>query len=91
MTDDTEAADMFFAAQYGRHPSTTPQGRREREARILTREERMSVHSASTRTRQLNLKVTPETYEAFASRARARRMSMPDFLEHLLQVDQGTR
>lgn len=85
MADDN---DLFLARRFGRSPSSTLQGRREAEARILAPRDRKLISERARRERQLNLKVTAEVYDAFALRARMRRISMPDYLELLLRLEE---
>lgn len=79
---DMEGEDMALMSAFGgRRASATLAGRRERETRPLARSDRQRATIASTKTRQLNLKVTAEFYERVAALARNHKMSMPAFVE----------
>lgn len=84
---DMEGEDMALMSRFGgaRRASSTLAGRRERETRPLARSDRQRATIASTKTRQLNLKVTPEFYERVAALARNQKLSMPAFVEMAIE------
>ena len=67
--------------KFSQRPTATLAGRRERETRPLARIDRQTISSVSTKSAQLNLKITPEFYERISALARNARVSMPKWLE----------
>ena len=77
---------MALMQRYGQRASTTLAGRRALETKPLARADRVSISTVSTKTRQLNLKVTPEFYEHVAALARNARVSMPILVERAIAL-----
>jgi predicted HicB family RNase H-like nuclease len=73
--------DMSIMMKFNQRPTATLAGRRERETRPLARIDRQTISSVSTKSSQLNLKITPELYERVGALARNARLSMPRWFE----------
>jgi hypothetical protein len=86
MADSGDDISMLFLERHKARSSTTLAGRRALETRPLARADRVSISTVSTKTRQLNLKVTPEFYERVAAFARNARVSMPVLIEMALNA-----
>jgi hypothetical protein len=86
MTGDMEGEDMAIFARFSKRPSATLTGRRTRETRPLARADRMKITTPSTKTRQMNLKVTPEFYERVAALARNVGVPMVALVERAVEA-----
>ena len=86
MAEDMDGTDMAFMKKFGSRAASTLAGRRERETRPLAQSDRRSISTVSTKSRQLNLKVTPEFYERVAAMARNRRLSMPEYVAWAVEM-----
>lgn len=85
MSDEMDGTDMAIMKWQSRRPSATLAGRIERESRPLPRADRVQISNIPTKSRQLNLKVTPEFYERVSATARTERLSMPNLMEKALE------
>jgi hypothetical protein len=86
MSEDMDGEDMELLARFGRRPSgATLNGRRARETRPLARADRQRVLTPSIKSRQLNVKVTPEFYERAYAIGRNLGMSMSTLIESALE------
>jgi len=79
---ELEGEDMVLMARFGKRPAAASlAGRRERETRPLAAPDRHRLTKASTKSRQLNLKVTPEFHERVSALARNDGVAMVELIE----------
>lgn len=87
MTTDIEGEDLEMLARFGKRPSAASlAGRRERETRPLPPSDRRRLSQASTKSRQLNLKVTPEFHERVSALARNEGITMVALIERAVEA-----
>jgi len=86
MTSDMEGEDMAIFARFSKRPSTTLTGRRIRETRPLARADRLKLTTPSSKSRQMNLKVTPEFYERVTALARNAKVPMVELVERAVEA-----
>ncbi|HXF55304.1 MAG TPA: hypothetical protein VNK52_14400 [Hyphomicrobiaceae bacterium] len=80
---DLEAEDMAILARFGKK---TLADRRARETRPLAAADRRRLTRASTKSRQLNLKVTPEFHERVSALARNEGLPMVELIERAVEA-----
>jgi hypothetical protein len=86
MSNDIEGEDMAIFARFNKRPSATLTGRRTRETRPLARADRLKLTTPSTKSRQMNLKVTPEFYERVTALARNAKVPMVEIVERAVEA-----
>jgi predicted HicB family RNase H-like nuclease len=87
VTTDIEGEDLEMLARFGKRPSAASlAGRRERETRPLPPSDRRRLSQASTKSRQLNLKVTPEFHERVSALARNEGITMVALIERAVEA-----
>jgi predicted HicB family RNase H-like nuclease len=89
---ELEGEDMVLMARFGKRPSAASlAGRRERETRPLPAADRQHLVKPSTKSRQLNLKVTPEFHERVSALARNDGVAMVDLVERAIEAYARTK
>jgi predicted HicB family RNase H-like nuclease len=84
---DLEGEDFAVLQRFGKRPSAASlAGRRERETRPLPQSDRRRLAERSTKSRQLNLKVTPEFHERVAALARNEGLTMVALIERAVEA-----
>jgi predicted HicB family RNase H-like nuclease len=84
---ELEGEDMVLMARFGKRPSAASlAGRRERETRPLAAADRQHLVKPSTKSRQLNLKVTPEFHERVSALARNEGLHMVALIERAVEA-----
>jgi predicted HicB family RNase H-like nuclease len=87
VTADLEGEDFALLARFGKRPSAASlAGRRERETRPLPASDRRRISQASTKSRQLNPKVTPEFHERVSALARNHGVTMVALIERAVEA-----
>lgn len=87
MSADLEGEDLAVLARFGKRPSAASlAGRRERETRPLSPSDRRRLTQASTKSRQMNLKVTPEFQERVSALARNESTTMVAIIERAVEA-----
>jgi hypothetical protein len=87
VTSDLEGEDFAVLARFGKRPSAASlAGRRERETRPLPPSDRRRLTQASTKSRQMNLKVTPEFQERVSALARNEGTTMVAIIERAVEA-----
>jgi hypothetical protein len=87
VTADLEGEDFAVLARFGKRPSAASlAGRRERETRPLAVADRQHLAKPSTKSRQLNLKVTPEFHERVSALARNEGLTMVALIERAVEA-----
>lgn len=86
MTTDMEGDDATILAKWVKRPSASLAGRRERETRPLPPADRRRITQASTKSRQMNLKVTPEFQERVTALARNEGITMVALIERAVEA-----
>jgi predicted HicB family RNase H-like nuclease len=84
---DLEGEDMVLMKRFGKRPSAASlAGRRERETRPLAAADRRQLTKPSTKSRQLNLKVTPEFHERVHTLARVHGIAAVELVERAVEA-----
>ena len=84
---DLEGEDMAILARFGKRPAADSlAGRRARETRPVAVADRRRITQASTKSRQLNLKVTPEFHERVSALARNDGVAMVELIERAVEA-----
>jgi hypothetical protein len=92
VTVDLEGEDLAVLQRFGKRPSAaTLAGRRERETRPLPASDRRRLTQASTKSRQMNLKVTPEFQERVSALARNEATTMVAIIERAVEAYARTK
>ena len=79
---ELEGEDMAILAKFGkRDAAASLAGRRARETRPLALADRRRIKHGSTKSRQLNLKVTPEFHERVFALSRNEGVAMVELIE----------
>lgn len=87
MPAELEGDDMAIMARFGKRPGAASlAGRRERETRPLAPADRRRITQGSTKSRQLNLKVTPEFHERVGALARNEGLTMVALIERAVEA-----
>ena len=87
MMAELEGEDMVLMARFGKRPAAASlAGRRERETRPLAAADRRHLVKPSTKSRQLNLKVTPEFHERVGALARNDGVTMVELVERAVEA-----
>jgi predicted HicB family RNase H-like nuclease len=86
VTADIEGEDLEVLKRFGKRPSASLAGRRERETRPLPPSDRRRVTQGSTKSRQMNLKVTPEFQERVSALARNEGITMVAIIERAVEA-----
>jgi hypothetical protein len=87
VTVDLEGEDLAVLQRFNKRPSAaTLSGRRERETRPLAASDRRRLTQASTKSRQMNLKVTPEFQERVSALARNEGTTMVAIIERAVEA-----
>jgi hypothetical protein len=78
---DEDGEDMAILAKFAKREATASlAGRRAREARPIAPADRRRLSQGSTKSRQLNLKVTPEFHERVSALAIGEGIPMVEFV-----------
>jgi hypothetical protein len=86
VSTDLEGEDLAVLARFNKRPSAASlEGRRERETRPLPASDRRRITQTSTKSRQLNLKVTPEFHERVSALARNEGITMVALIERAVE------
>jgi len=85
---ELEGEDMVLMARFGKRPAAASlAGRRERETRpVAAADRRRLTQASSTKSRQLNLKVTPEFHEQVSALARNDGAPMVELIERAVEA-----
>ena len=84
---ELEGEDMVLMERFGKRSSAASLvGRRERETRPLAVSDRHCLTKPSTKSRQLNLKVTPEFHERVSALARNDGVPMVELIERAVEA-----
>jgi hypothetical protein len=84
---DLEGEEMEILARFNKRPAAASlAGRRARETRPLSASDRRRLTQVSTKSRQLNLKVTPEFHERVSALARNEGIAMVDLVERAVEA-----
>ena len=84
---DLEGEDMLILAKFAkRDAAATLAGRRARETRPLAPSDRRRLAHASTKSRQLNLKVRPEFHERVSALALNEGIPMVELIERAVEA-----
>ena len=85
---ELEGEDMVLMARFGKRPAAASlAGRRERETRpVAAADRRRLTQASSTKSRQLNLKVTPEFHERVSALARNDGIAMVELIERAVEA-----
>lgn len=87
MSVDLEGEDLAVLQRFGKRPSAASlAGRRERETRPLAASDRRRLAERSTKSRQMNLKVTPEFQERVSALARNEVTTMVAIIERAVEA-----
>ena len=87
MSDHLDGEDMALLRRFSKRPAARSlAGRRERETRPLAAADRRQLTQHSTKSRQLNLKVTPEFHERVSTLARTDGVAMVEFIERAVEA-----
>lgn len=87
MSEELEGVDMAIMAKFSKRPAAASlAGRRERETRPLSAADRRRLTQGSTKSRQLNLKVTPEFHERVGALARNEGLTMVALIERAVEA-----
>jgi hypothetical protein len=84
---DLEGEDMQILARFTKRPGAASlAGRRTRETRPVAPADRRHMTIASTKNRQMNLKVTPEFHQRVSALARNERVPMVELIERAVEA-----
>jgi hypothetical protein len=84
---ELEGEDMVLMARFGKRPAAASlAGRRERETRPLAVADRHRLTKPSTKSRQVNLKVTPEFHERVSALACNDGVAMVELIERAVKA-----
>ena len=84
---ELEGEDIVLMARFGKRPSASSlAGRRERETRPLAVSDRRQLTRGSTKSRQLNLKVTPEFHDRVSALARNEGVAMVELVARAVEA-----
>jgi hypothetical protein len=84
---DLEGEDMLILAKFAkRDAATSLAGRRARETRPLAAADRRRIKYGSTKSRQLNLKVTPEFHGRVSALALNEGIAMVELIERAVEA-----
>ena len=87
MMSDLEGEDMMILAKFAkRDAAASLAGRRARETKPLAPADRRRLSRGSTKTRQLNLKVTPEFHERVSALAANQGVPMVELIERAVEA-----
>jgi hypothetical protein len=87
MSTDLEGEDLTILARFGKRPAiATVAGRRARETRPVAAADRRRITRGSTKTRQLNLKVTPQFHERVSALATNEQVPMVELIERAVEA-----
>jgi hypothetical protein len=87
MSTDLEGEDLMILARFAKRPAAaTLAGRRARETRPLAASDRRRLVHGSTKSRQLNLKVTPEFHERVSALAFNERIAMVELIARAVEA-----
>lgn len=84
---DLEGEDMLILERFSKRTATASlAGRRARETRPLAAADRRRIAHGSTKSRQLNLKVTPEFHERVSALALNEGIPMVELIERAVEA-----